>query len=63
MQVNEYDYQSLDALFGDYKERAQNLLHEEMDLKKLSEIGQKPIDTLTTDGNRALQRSSKRSAG
>jgi hypothetical protein len=49
MQVNEYDYQSLDALFGDYKARAQKILNEEIDLKKLSEIAQKPIDTLTAD--------------
>jgi len=49
MQVNEYDYQSLNALFGDYKERVQKLLNEEIDLKKLSEIAKKPIDTLTAD--------------
>ena len=49
MQVNKYDYQGLDALFGDYKERVQKLLNEETDLKKLSEVAQKPIDTLTAD--------------
>ncbi len=49
MQVTEYDYQSLDAIFGEYKERVQQILNEEIDLKKLSEIAQKPIDTLTVD--------------
>lgn len=49
MQVNEFDYQSLDAIFGDYKERVQEILNEEIDLKKLSEVAQKPIDTLTAD--------------
>jgi len=49
MQINEFDYQSLDALFGDYKERAQKKLNEELDLRKLSGIAQKPIDTLTAD--------------
>jgi len=49
MQVNEYDYQNLDALFGDYKERVQKLLIEEIDLKKLSEIAKKSIDTLAAD--------------
>ncbi len=49
MQVNEYIYQNLDAVFGDYKERVQKLLNEEIDLKKLSEIAKKPIDTLTAD--------------
>ncbi|WP_143774372.1 hypothetical protein [Niastella vici] len=49
MQINEFDYQSLDALFGDYKERAQKLLNEKIDLNKLSEVAKKPLDTLTAD--------------
>ena len=36
MQINEFDYQSVDALFGDYKERAQKLyLTREGDLYNL----------------------------
>jgi len=49
MQINEFDYQSVDALFGDYKERAQKLLNEKIDLNKLSEVAKKPLDTLTAD--------------
>jgi hypothetical protein len=46
---NEYDYQALDALFGNYQDRVQNALNETIDLEKLSEIARKPIDTLTVD--------------
>jgi hypothetical protein len=49
MQINEFDYQSLDALFGDYKERVQTILDGEVDLNKLAEVSKKPIDTLTKD--------------
>lgn len=35
MQINEFDYQSLDAVFGDYKERVQKILNGEMDLNKI----------------------------
>jgi hypothetical protein len=48
--MNEFDYQNLDALFGDdYKDRAQKLLNENIDLNKLSEVTKKTIDTLTED--------------
>ena len=33
MQINEFDYQSLDAVFDDYKE--QKILNGEMDLNKI----------------------------
>ena len=49
MQINEFDYQSLDAVFGDYKERVQKILNKEMDLNKLSEVAKRPLDTLTAD--------------
>jgi hypothetical protein len=50
MQMNEYDYQNLDALFGDdYKDRVQKLLNEKIDMVKLSAISKKAIDTLTED--------------
>jgi hypothetical protein len=49
MHINEFDYQSLDAVFGDYKERVQKILNEEMDLNKLSEVAKRPLDTLTAD--------------
>ena len=42
---NEYDYQNLDALFGDYKQRSQETLNE-LDLQKLSEISKKPLSAL-----------------
>jgi len=54
MQIKEFDYQSLDALFGDYKDRVQKLLNENIDLSKLSEVAKKPIDSLTEDDLAAI---------
>ena len=54
MQINEFDYQSLDAVFGDYKERVQKILNEKIDLNKLSEVAKEPLDTLTEDDLAAI---------
>lgn len=50
MQINEYDYQNMDALFdGDYKDRVQTLLNEKIDLPQLSAISKKSLDSLTAE--------------